>query len=330
MPATASVLLNRLLARARLRHLQVLVSVAELGSFKRAAEAVGLTQPAVTHVVSDLERLLGAELFRRHARGATPTEATLALVPPVRRMMATLAEGVEAVQAQLAHADGVVRLATTAAALSGLLDRLLPSFSEAEPAIRVMVLQAETDQFNGLVARGEVDAVACRAPAVPPQGWLFQPLLQDALVVVCGPAHPLARRRKVAIAELAQETWLVPPPENLARRAFDLLATELGWQPRLATVVTRALPMTWAMLQRQRAVSLVPAAVVRQLTDAGLLVVLPLDRDWPIDDLGLLVPAEGAGRAVHRLVAHAQSRTAAAADARPLRRDKASPRDRAG
>lgn len=298
-------LINRLLARARLRHLQVLVSVAELGSFKRAAEAVGLTQPAVTHVVSDLESLLGAELFRRHARGATPTDAALELVPVVRRMLATLAEGVEALEARLAHAEGVVRLAATASALSGLLDRLLPPFSEAEPRIRVLVLQAEADHFNGLVARGEVDAVACRRPAVPPQGWRFHPLLADALVVVAGPTHPLARRRRLTMAELADEAWLVPPAESLARRALDALADELNWQPRLAPVVTRALPMTWALLQRQRAVSLVPAAVVRQLTDAGQLVVLPLDRQWPIDDLGLLMPAEGGGAAAARLLAYA-------------------------
>ena len=206
MRPTASVLLNRLLARARLRHLQVLVSVAELGSFKRAADVVGLTQPAVTHVVSDLERLLEAELFHRHARGARPTDAALEMVPVARRMLALLAEGAEAVAARLAHAEGVVRLAATASALSGLLDTLLPAFSQAEPAIRVLVTQAEADLFNGLVARGEVDAVACRRPAVPPQGWRFHPLLPDALVVVCGPSHPLARRARVPLAALAEET----------------------------------------------------------------------------------------------------------------------------
>lgn len=306
MQPSASLLLNRLLARARLRHLHVFVSVAELGSFKRAADAVGLTQPAVTHVVSDLEQLLGAELFRRHARGATPTVAAQALAPVVRRMLATLAEGVDSVVARLAHAEGVVRLVGTSSAIGGLLDQLLPAFSLREPAVRLLVSQAEADQFNALVARGEVDAVACREPAVSPQGWQFHALLGDALVVVCGPAHPLARRRRVRLAELQDEPWLVPPAESLARRELDRLAAELNWQPQVVPVVTRALPMTWGMLRRQRAVSLVPAAVVRQLTEAGQLVVLPLDRQWPLADLGLLLPADGAGPAALRLLAFAQ------------------------
>lgn len=269
-----------------------------------------MTQPAVTQIVSDLERLLGAQLFHRHARGATPTDAALDLVPAARRMLAALAEGVEAMEARLTHAEGAVRLAATSSALSGLLDRLLPSFSQAEPAIRVLVLQAEADHYNGLVARGEVDAVACRKPAVAPQGWHFHALMADELVVVSSPQHPHARRRKLTMADLAGEAWLVPPAESLARRALDALAEELGWQPRLAPVVTRALPMTWALLQRQRVVSLVPASVVRQLTDAKQLVVLPLDRRWPLDDLGLLSPVEGAGGAVTRLLSHAlDSRT---------------------
>ncbi|MEK8051027.1 LysR family transcriptional regulator [Ideonella sp. DXS22W] len=317
MPTPATVLLHRLLARARLRHLQVLVAVAELGSLRRAAQAVGLTQPAVTHVVADLESLLGAPLFERHARGVTPTAIALELLPVARRALAAIAEGSEAVAARLAQADGVIRLASTVSGLSGLLDRLLPAFSAAEPGVQVLLGQAEADQFNGLVARGEVDAVACRRPAVLPSGWVFEPLLDDEMVVVCGPAHPLARRKAVRVNALADETWLVAPADSLARRALDALAAERGWQPRLSPVVTRALPMTWALLQQQRVVAMVPLAVVRQLCDARQLVALPLDQRWPIDALGLLLPPEGPGDgrnpAVARLLAFAARQRGAGA-----------------
>lgn len=310
MPTPATVLLNRLLARARLRHLQVLLSVAELGSLRRAAQAVGLSQPAVSHVLADLEQLLGAPLFHRHARGVTPTAIATELLPVARRALAAIAEGTEAVAARLAHADGVIRLAATVSGLSGLLDRLLPAFSSAEPAVQVLLSQAEADQFNGLVSRGEVDAVACRRPAVQPSGWLFEPLLADEMVVVCGTAHPLARRatarRRLPVDALAGERWLVSPADSLARRALDDLAAQHGWVPQLAPVVTRALPMTWALLQQQRVVAMVPLAVVRQLCDAGQLVALPLQQRWPIDDLGLLLPAEGRSPASGRLLAFAQ------------------------
>lgn len=304
-----AVLLHRLLARTRLRHLEVLVRVAELGSMRRAAEAVGLTQPAVTHALADLEDLLGTELFHRHARGATPTPITLELLPVAQRVLAAMAEGAETLAARLAHSHGVIRLAATVSALSGLLDRLVPAFSSAEPGIQILLTQAEIDSFNAMLARGEVDAVACRRPPVLPAGWAFHPLLPDALVVVCGPAHPLARHGKPALDDLAGETWLVPPADSLARRALDALTAEQGWTLKAAPVVTRAQPMTWSLLQRQQVVTLVPHAVVRQLCDAQQLVVLPLERRWPIEDLGLLVPAEGAGIATARLLAFAQEET---------------------
>ena len=83
---SASVLLNRLQARARLRHLQVLVRVAELRNLRRSAEALGLSQPAVTQLLADLERLVELPLFERHARGVRHTPAGAQLVPLARRM----------------------------------------------------------------------------------------------------------------------------------------------------------------------------------------------------------------------------------------------------
>jgi len=296
------VLLNRLLGHARLRHLQVLVQVAELGSLKRAAEAVGLTQPALTHIVGDLEQLLGTRLFERHSRGVTPLPAAQDLLPVARRMIATLNEGAEAVAARLQGADGRVRMAATTAALGAVLAEALPGFADAHPRIQVQVLPAEGDAYPGMIERGEVDAVACRQPAVLPAGWDFHVLAADELVVVCSPAHPLARQAQVRLADLAGQTWLVPPARNLARTALEQLCEELGWTPQLAPVVTRALPMTWALLKHQRVVSLLPSSVVRQLLQAGQLARLKPERRWPLEPLGLLVPAERPGEATSNLL----------------------------
>ena len=85
MSAHARVLLNRLLAKARFRHLQVLVKLAEVGSVRRTAEAIGMTQPGVTQLLADLEALLDVPLFHRHARGVLPTAACLDLLPLARQ-----------------------------------------------------------------------------------------------------------------------------------------------------------------------------------------------------------------------------------------------------
>ena len=96
---TATVLLNRLKAKARFRHLQVLVSLGELASVRGSAEALGLSQPAVTQSLADLERLVDIRLFDRHSRGMRVTRAGRDVLPLARRMLDALAETSEALTA---------------------------------------------------------------------------------------------------------------------------------------------------------------------------------------------------------------------------------------
>ena len=133
MTTNASLLLNRLLGRARLKHLQVLVKVAELGSMKKAGEVVGMTQPAVTHVVADLETLLGVELFHRHARGVTPTPFCEELLPMARQVIQSVGLGMEAIVARIERVGANLRVGATTAALSALLAKALPVFMKHHP-----------------------------------------------------------------------------------------------------------------------------------------------------------------------------------------------------
>jgi len=303
MPVTsASVLLNRLQARARLRHLQVLVKVAELRNLGRSAEALGLSQPAVSQLLADLERLVELPLFERHARGVRLTAAGAELLPLARRMLDALAEGSETLTAMKRIGEGVVRVAAITSAVSGLLVRAVPAFARAHPGIQVQLRECDVDQWPLLLARGEADLAACRETAAPPAGYRFQPLVADRFVVACGTAHPLAGRRGVPWSTLARETWLPSPAGMVARRVFDQLMQELGTVPRQCPVVTRISALTWALLQSERLVSLLPWGVVRQLVEAGQLAVIEprpaLPDAQPLGPIGLMLPQAGGSVAV--------------------------------
>jgi DNA-binding transcriptional LysR family regulator len=301
MSASASALLNRLLARTRLRHVQTLVKVAELGSVQRAAAAIGMTQPAVTHIVSDMETLLEAELFQRHARGMRPTAVCLDLLPRLRQMLHSLGEGAEVVAARSGRENAFVRVAATGAAIGGLLVPALPAFNEAHPRLRIQVSEIDADLLAATVFRGDVDLVACREPAAVPQGWHFRPVRKDRFVVVCGPAHPLARRPRLTLSSLKGETWLLAPVSSAARRAFDQLALDRGWNVKAGETVTRVTPLLWAFLASQHVLAFVPASAVEQYVAARQLVVLPLSEPLPLEPLGLLVREDGGSEAVAAL-----------------------------
>lgn len=298
---SASVLLNRLQARARLRHLQVLVRVAELRNLRRSAEALGLSQPAVTQLLADLERLLELPLFERHARGVRITPAGAQLLPLARRMLDALAEGSEALTALKQAGEGVVRVAAITSAVSGLLVQAVPAFARAHPRIQLQVRECDVDQWPLLLARGEADLAACRGSTVPPAGHVFRPLVEDHFVVACGTAHPLAGRQGVRWSTLARETWLPAPVGMAARRVFDQVMAELGVAPRQCPVATRVLALTWSLLQSERLVTLLPWGVVRQLVESGRLAVirpmpaLPLAAAdaQALAPIGLMLPQQG-------------------------------------
>lgn len=301
---SASVLLSRLTARARLRHVQLFVKLSELGNLKRSAEALHISQPAATQLLADLERLVDLPLFDRHARGVRITTAGLALLPAARRMLDALADASESLDAIRRQNEGVVRVAAITGAISGWLARGLPSLARAQPAIQIQVHECEVDRCSEWVAQRVVDLAVCRAPAALPAGCVFHPRLDDDFVVACGTAHPLARRRRVPWATLARERWLLPPVQTAARRAFDERMAELGAEPTCSAVVTRVSTLTWAMLQGDRLLTLLPFGVVRQLVEAGQLAIVDATPSLRFSPLGWLLPESGVSDATQRVMAH--------------------------
>ena len=314
-PPTASVLLNRLQAKARFRHLQVLVRLGELNSIRRTAEALGLSQPAVTQCLADLERLVDLRLFDRHARGLRVTRAGSEVLPLARRMLDALAETSEALTAARQRDAGVVRVAAITGAVGGLLVPALPAFTLAHPGVTVHVHESAPEQWALQLARGEVDLALVREPPVTPAGHDFRPLLQDSFVVVCRPSHPLAWRGRLRWPALAGSTWLPQAVGSAARAELDQRLAELGVQPRMVQVLTRASTLTVALVTALEVLALVPRSVVQPWIDQGRLVALDVQPVLPFRPLGLVLPSERASPAVLQLADHLAAFAAAQAAA---------------
>lgn len=294
MSASATVLLNRLLARGKFRHIQVLLRLVELGSVQRTASAIGLTQSSVTQTLAYLERLFELPLFERHARGVRPTAACRQLLPAMRQLMAGLTQGAELASGNRLHANQQVRVLASVSAAHGLLLPVLHLFHSRYPQVRVLLVEAEGPDQLQVVARGEVDLVACRRPAILPAGWTFEPLLDDELVVLCGPRHPLARRRRaLRMVELEGRSWLQGPVGSIARVRLDELATGFVQDIEPFPLVTRMPAVLSDTLRQHPVLALLPRSYLRHQVDAGELVALPLAERQPIDPLGLMLPIDG-------------------------------------
>jgi DNA-binding transcriptional LysR family regulator len=298
---SASVLLNRLLARGKFRHAQVLLKVGELGSLQRTAHALGMTQSSVTQAVAYLERLLDVKLFERHARGMRPTAVCQDLLPVARQVLLGVSAGAEAVAARQQRGQSVVRVAASVAATHGLLVDTLPRFAERFPDVTVHFGEAEGDDQLLAIARGEVDFVACRRPAVIPEGWGFSALLPDRFAVVCSPKHRLAGSRSASLAELADQTWVLAPAGVAARTSFDVLAVAFPHAPRIHPLITRSPVLMRWLLRYEDVLGYLPFTFARPLIDVGDLSEVQMRPHIDIEPLGLLRPTEGLSEAAERL-----------------------------
>lgn len=296
MNPSASVLYRRLITSVRARHLEVLIAVADLGSMRKAAEVVGLTQPAITKVIADIEQLLGIPLFLRHARGMQPGNACIQLLPAVRRVMLAMSDIAEQAASLGSLSNRVVRLLASGSAIPGFLVDVLPRFSEQFPDVLLQVREISSTEAVASLARREADLAICTQPSTLPEGWRFESLMPDRFVVVAAPTHPLANQRRVTVRKLEQQAWLATPVETGSHAAFERLFA--GRSPlRLRQINARVPEILWAMLASTDLLAIAPESTVRQLVAAGMLTIIDCQTELPGKDIGLVMPMDMSGAA---------------------------------
>ena len=303
MSISALTILQRLNTRAKFRHMQALIALCDLGSMSRAAQALGISQPAMSQLVAELEKLIETQLFLRHSKGVNPTPVALNLLSVARRIIAAAEEGAEHIASHQRRDEGLVRIASTAAASGALLHVVLPEFAKARPGIQIQINTVLGPSLDASFSSGEYDIVCSRSREVVPEGWAFSPCVADDLVPVCGARHPLASRDQVTMQDLGQAIWLQNHVSTVARQHFDSLAQREGWHNiQQIQVLSRVPILIWTMLKSGKYLTLVPRSVVASWLSEGMLCELSVDLDIPLAPLGYHWQPDVAGSATKRFV----------------------------
>lgn len=304
MPVTATALLNRLRSRLKLRHLEALIALDELRNMGRAAKTLGVTQPALSHLLADMERLLETQLFLRHAKGVDPTQVAKEIIPIARRIMAATEECAERIAINQKRETGLVRVGSIAAASGALLSHALPDFAQRHPEIQVQVSTIVATSVDAIFADGEFDVICCRDRNVLPSEWSFVPCVKDELVPICSPRHPLAGREDVSLDELGQQVWLQNHISTVARRRFDELVERQGWKEvRKVHILSQNSMLVASMLRQDTCITLVPRSVLAPWLSDGLLYEIPAGLQLMLPPLGYIWRPAYAGPATQSLAA---------------------------
>jgi len=261
-----------------LRQLRHFLAVVECGSFLRAADAVHLTQPALSRSVQALEGELDVRLLTRGRHGVEPTPHGLLLVHHARQLMAQ-ADGTLAALRGLRREESMRLAIGVGTHLAGVaVPRVVAGMVEELPGLAVSVQDGSAEELLGALQRGEIDVALCAWPADgAPRELVFEEMLSGELAVVAGAEHPLARRRRVPLAELAQRRWALAERPRAIAQVFGLAFRAAGLASPEPVVRSTSMAFLPTLLQESDLLSLLPVDYVEAALGDGRLVRIRTD-----------------------------------------------------
>jgi DNA-binding transcriptional LysR family regulator len=210
--------------------MRVLREVARRGSFSAAAEALHLTQPAVSRHVAKLERETGMRLVDRLPAGLRLTDAGRTLVEHAETVMTALGAAERSLDALRGAQTGTLRIASFPSAAASLVAGALRAFHRAHPEVEVSFVDAQSDEALEVVRAGEADVALAFGPAAgEPDGLRVLALLSDRLQAALPATHALAARKRLHLRELRDEGWIVGTTATLTVDA----CRRAGFEPRI-------------------------------------------------------------------------------------------------
>jgi DNA-binding transcriptional LysR family regulator len=218
------------------KRLAVLREVARHGSFSRAADALAYTQPAISRQIALLERETGATLVNRGPGGARLTDAGELLVGHAEAVLARLQDAETELNELLGMHTGRLRMSTLTSAAATIMPLAIAEFRERLPGIELSVSMIDPSGVLPLLRSGELDIALCNDPdlfSLPEIEGVH--LFDEPMLLALPRQHRLARRKRIALSDLADEWWMLgtttacPDAERFIRACRGA-----GFEPRIA------------------------------------------------------------------------------------------------
>jgi DNA-binding transcriptional LysR family regulator len=276
-------------ANLKTRQLALLIHLDEERCVLRAAESCGMTQPAASKLLRDMEEALDVRLFDRHARGVEPTWYGEVLVRHARQALSEIGEAHDEIAALKAGLSGQASIGTVMNPGTNLVPAAIARLKRQHPAIRVSI---DMDHSKTLVERllqGHLDMLVARISEPRSASELnFEPLGNERHAAIAGAQHPLAGKPGLKLQALADQPWIFPASGNLLRdRLLEAFLRE-GLPVPGNIVQTSSLPVITALLRTTDMVVALPEEVVTPYVRSGVLTVLLPDIGVQTDSFGIV------------------------------------------
>lgn len=257
------------------RHLRLLVAVADFGNLKQVADISHVTVPAVSKALAELEKGLGLELFTRTAQGLRPTPYGECLVRHARTLLIDIHQARDELKALSSGSEGKIHVGVFPASTSVLLPQALALLKQRSPGTNVLVTEGTTSTLMPDLWQGTVDMIVGRLPTRNSvNGFEERELLEEPVMLMTGPHHPLTKKKKLKWSDLQSYPWVLPPAGSLLRDPLESTLERHGLTLSNNYIETLSTHLARAYLQITDAIAVMAGAVANDTSQP--LAVLPL------------------------------------------------------
>ncbi len=279
---------RKIISRLKLRQLKLVVAIDDMKTLRAASEHIGMSQPAATQSLRELEDALGCQLFKRTNRGVETTRYGIVLVRHARAIMAHLRHAGDELADLESGAGGRVIVGTLLASSAYVLPSAILRMREKRPNVVIKVIEGTNDILMPKLLRGDIDFVVGRLSEHRYRQGIEQHFLYDEdIVIFTSPANPLANRALLSLAELAELDWILPPVETTLRSQLEKLFFDAGLQPPRCAIESTSWLTNRFLWKNSSLIGVAPAHTVREMINRGELAVLKVNHGTRLGPVGI-------------------------------------------
>lgn len=281
------------LRRLTMAELRALLAVKTAGNLSRAAQAIGVSQPALSQHVREVEEKLGLALFVRHRRGLDPTVFGAILLRLADAMRADLGIAAEELVRAARENKRPLRIGSMPVTSGGLLAVALGRFAGEPGMPPVVLMEGPRELMLEHLQHRRIDAFVGRLPrTLRDKGLLAETLFLDSAVVIASARHPLVKRSRLTMHALQPYPWILPAEDTAFHEQIGESLRSVGLALPAARIASYSMLAFPAIVSTSDLLGFLPTSLFAAGTMSTSLQRLPVAMDWLPSPVGIVVRAE--------------------------------------
>ena len=281
-----------LVSRVKIRHLKLLVTIAEQRNIYQASQLMNIAQPAATKSIRDLENALDLQLFNRGVRGVTTTPYGDVLVKHAKLILSQIKHASEELASLKEGISGHISVGALLATSPALLPKSLALLKNQRNNIAISIVEGTNDRLMPALAQGDLDLVVGRLPEVQDYEDLQAEILYyEPVAVVARQGHPLSKKKKLALKDLMDENWILPPIGTTLRRVLDNEFHKQSLKIPQNSIASVSILTNRTLLMVTDMIAVMPYQLIHSYEELGLLCQLPVEIKAELGPVGVTTRA---------------------------------------